>query len=211
LGGRVDGMSDEDRTLADFEGPTPEHLRAWAQDHQGANWFLLHSAQFYLSARRLLVPTTRTSVMPGLVCGAYGLEQVIKAALAYKGITWQTGSKGHDLRYLAGLLPTTTGANATDLQLFTEYFNSRYFDNKNAADGLDSSDYTTLDNLYYTFYENLDIPLPYHCRVGLLAIALDNGEPGPTEREILELGNAHFNDYVNLRNRSSTELRNAPQ
>src|ERR1700744_6103202 len=93
----------------DFRGPTPEHLRAWSRDNQGANLSLLHSAQFYLSARRLLVPPTTTSVIPGFVCAAYALEQVIKAALLYRGIKWERGGAGHDLSRLAGLLPTASG------------------------------------------------------------------------------------------------------
>jgi hypothetical protein len=122
-------MGDEVDVPADPEDPASEEQRAWGRDNQRGNMFLLHSASFYLSGRRLLTANRGTSLMPGLVCGAYGLEQVIKASLEYKGIRPPVGNKGHDLFHLTTILSTARAeTNATELVLFSAYFNSRYFD-----------------------------------------------------------------------------------
>lgn len=129
---------------------------------------------------------------------------MIKAALEYKGITTPTGPKGHDLVLLAGLLPKQRAtANNPDLQLFTSYFDSRYFDNKTRASSLTNADYQKLDDLYYAFYKDLDIPIQYHCKVGLLASGLNDRPHSQADREILQLHNAHFDHYVDLKRRSS--------
>jgi len=146
--------------------------------------------------------------MPGLVCGSYAIEQLLKAALGYEKIEFPRGNPGHNLVSLAELLPTKPAqAYLEDLQLFREYFDSRYFDNETNVNGLRSDEYKRLDDLYYHFYKDLKIPLQYHCDAGVL-VCLPRPTANSSDLEIFQLHNAHFGDYVVLQ-RSSEELRNA--
>ncbi len=186
-----------------------EEFREWGRTNVRANRFLQDSASFYVSARRLLIPGSATGLMPGLVCGAYALEQVMKAALEYAGTTPPIGPKGHDLVHLAGLLPPATNVDAKGLALFGAYFQSRYFDNEKGADILNSGDYATMDNLYYSVYQFLDVPLAYHCRMGLLGVLFaDDQEHKRLDRKALKRDNAHFDYYADLYRRSAEALGN---
>jgi hypothetical protein len=125
--------------------------------------------------------------MPGLVCAAYAIEQLIKAGLEYKGIDPPKGRHGHDLVLLAGLLSKQTAkANDDDLKLFNDYFNNRYFDNEKGANSMTNEDYKRLDDLYYAFYKELKIPTLCHCKVGLLASVLSAEPDKQSDREILQ-------------------------
>jgi hypothetical protein len=48
----------------------------------------------------------------------------------------------------------------------------------------------------------LDIPIQYHHKAGLLASALSDEPVYQADREILQLHNAHFDDYLDLKQRS---------
>jgi hypothetical protein len=178
-----------------------EKERLWARDNVRANLFLLDSAAFYVSARRLLRSNSFGTVMPGLVCAAYAIEQLMNAALEYHGITPPTrGRAGHNLPHLASLLPVQPAIDIQDLELFTSYFDGRYFDNR-GSDSMANEDYAKLDDIYHALYMTLDIPLQYHHRVGLLA-SLSDGPMNRADREIFQLDNTHFDEYLDLRQRS---------
>jgi hypothetical protein len=180
----------------------------WGRKYCKANEFLNYSADFYISARKLLTFETMSAVMPGLVCGSYAIEQLIKAGLYYldkNEVVKTSGSKGHVITNMARTWnePIATQYN-DDLELFETYFLARYPDNPIPPTGLHSAHFKNLDSIYQAFYAMLNVPIPYHWRVGILANALGERSPS-TDYTALAHENAHLSYYQELFAQSRNE------
>lgn len=180
----------------------PVNQNEWSQKYFKANMFALDSASFYISARHLLLSTMFSGVKPGLVSGAYSLEYLLKAALIYAGKEYPAkGKAGHNLYHLANILePTMANQHRDDLNLFYDYFNSRYFTHETERNGMHSNHVHKLDEIYQNIYEQLNVPIEFHCRIGVLGrVSLSRGTK---DMKAFENRNAQYEYYHDLNSRS---------
>lgn len=174
----------------------------WSRKYFKANMFALDSASFYISARHLLLSTMFSGVKPGLVSGAYSLEYLLKAALIYKDIEPPTrGTAGHNLFHLANLLDSKIANQyKADLDLFYDYFNSRYFTHETERNGMYSDHVHKLDEVYRKIYEELNVPIEFHHSIGILGRVSLSGDTN--DMRAFEDRNSQYEYYNDLHNKS---------